>query len=295
MGSERHEAYAYRAVSQPWPGRNGPRDFRVLWSLLRQTSFSHGQPFTISCALRWLSISSGLGDGSRTITEALTELEKGGWLHFTPGSKREWKGDRWTGEQSTIELIPPEPVGFWPITRLDPRADLWSELGSAGFLIVSRMLFEPKDYSARELAELTGVPYRTVTQTMAKRATPVVKLGRRYVVAPNFDGASLPTTQYDARMAKYQKVAKRSDSHPTPQPTLSKLHSHADIQNMTSEEALASLRSRIVGHEQEAREAIAVEAPEEELEAGLAMLKSRITGHREDDPKISACVGGGVA
>ena len=113
------ESIAWLALSRSWPTTNGPRNFRVLCTILRRLKEVGCPSLTLMIGLRELAIHSGLGDTGRTVRDALDDLEADGWLKWTVGSPYTYVNDEaGHGQPSQIELIPQESQGRYPVTGL---------------------------------------------------------------------------------------------------------------------------------------------------------------------------------
>lgn len=167
------EVLAGLVKSQPWPGRNGARNCRVLVALLKRVWTKGSSSLTIKTDLWSLVADSGLGR-YQAVKESLRELEEQGWLKFTLGEPRHYSAkDVWQpGIQSVITLLPRESDKDYQVKYLpDPRLSLYDygQAGSAGYLIICSLLdCDPKPYSVADISKKTGLNTRTIYRTMPK-------------------------------------------------------------------------------------------------------------------------------
>jgi len=175
------ESIAWQALSRSWPTTNGPRNFRVLCTILRRLKEVGCPSLTLMIGLRELAIHSGLGDTGRTIRDALDDLEADGWLKWTVGSPYTYVNDHaGHGQPSQIELIPQQSQGRYPVNRLPlPTLEPFLNglffgdrpgVGSPGYLVMARVLFTRKEgpFNLKGLEALTGMKYDRVKDLMPK-------------------------------------------------------------------------------------------------------------------------------
>jgi hypothetical protein len=136
---------------------------------------------TLMIGLRELAIHSGLGDTGRTVRDALNDLQAGGWLKWTVGSRYTYVNDEaGHGQPSQIELIPQEsqgryPVNCLPLPALEPfvngrfHGDR-SGVGSPGYLVMARVLFTRNEgpFNLKGVEALTGMKYDRVKDLMPR-------------------------------------------------------------------------------------------------------------------------------
>jgi hypothetical protein len=166
---------AFAAFSRPWPGETGPTDARVLAGLLQA-----GQT-TVKVPLDKFAHEVGLTN--RTVKTALERLDEAGWGKFEVGDPDRYDSDglEQRGKPSTFTLNPrTNPTGTYNPDELPwLLADLFSrdELGSAGWLLLARLLFEHRDerdpqplVNTSDIVQLTGMSMRRAQRLLAKLA-----------------------------------------------------------------------------------------------------------------------------
>lgn len=215
MDIEQHiEEIAHKAVTSPWPGRNGARDFRVLCSILRWVGLSGNRSLSFSTGLKFFAITAGFDGTIKGIQPALNNLMAAGWIKFSVGTPHQWvRGERIPGSASTITLLPQVAEGRWEVKNLpDQRLDLYNRdgAGHAGYLIVAKLYFAG-GFEARSVAEiqkLTSLPRSSVYQVMPRLVMHFRKVGSAYrtddlesALVHGMYGESL----YEARIAQYQR------------------------------------------------------------------------------------------
>ena len=135
---------AFAAFSRPWPGETGPTDARVLAGLLCQGDL------TAVLSLERFANEVGLND-SHTVKAALERLEAADWGTFALGRADRYGPDHEIeepGEPSTFVLNPHRSAGEYSPKKLpwliaDPFTR--GAAGSAGWLLLARLLVETKD------------------------------------------------------------------------------------------------------------------------------------------------------
>lgn len=156
------------AVSQPWRGRSGARNFRLLCTVIRRIGLNGHRSLKITTDLPSLAFDAGLAYGS-VIHDALAELADAGWLRWEIGDASYFVEDR---NPSEIELLPQTSTGRFNVRQLpDPRLSLYAkdEGGSSAYLLIARVIKDGRaSYSHKDLATLTGLGLRTVERKMKK-------------------------------------------------------------------------------------------------------------------------------
>jgi hypothetical protein len=172
---------ALAAFSRPWPGETGPTDARVLAGLLQAGKL------TVVTGLDEFGHEIGLAN--RTVRTALERLDSEGWGRFELGDPDRYDADgiEEPGKPSTFTLEPRtvptgtySPMGLpWLISDLFTRDDL----GSAGWLLLSRLLVEHRDerdpmpvVGTADIVRLTGVSRSTAIRLKKKLVS--ARLGR---------------------------------------------------------------------------------------------------------------------
>jgi hypothetical protein len=173
----------FAAFTRPWPGETGPTDARVLAGLLRQGKL------TVDTALD--SFSHEVGLANRTVHASLLRLAAEGWGKFELGDPDRWGSDHQLeepGKPSTFTLHPrTDPTGAYSPMELPWLiSDLFTRdaLGSAGWLLLARLLVEHRDEAepmptlpvvgVADIIRLTGM-----TKWRAQRLLPkLTKVGR---------------------------------------------------------------------------------------------------------------------
>jgi hypothetical protein len=173
------ECIAHAALSQPWGGTNGARNFRILCAVLIRIGTTGYRSKTETTDLESLANDAGLAYGT-SISDALLDLQEAGWLKFVVGNGSPHLAAR---TQSKIQLLPKGTEGRWPITHLpDPRLDLYNRenTGSSGYLIVARTLMVRGPHNLRQISDLTGLSYSTVQRKLKKLVVVHRKVGSSY-------------------------------------------------------------------------------------------------------------------
>ena len=190
---------AFSAFDRPWPGRNGPRNARVLVGLLRHASQWKG--LTVVTGLRGFGVEIGI-TRYKAIHDALADLEAEGHIGFILGEKERYGPDlvvEEPGKPSHIILHP----RISPTKSVDPRLlpsptiDIFREhdeqLGSAGWFLLTRIFMATLDENpvwpprsllgVMDLMDLTGMSQSRVKRLMTKmvKVLPGVKKeGNKY-------------------------------------------------------------------------------------------------------------------
>ena len=172
---------AWLALSGSWPTTNGQRELRVLCTILLRLKDVGCPSLTLMIGLRELAIHSGLGDAGQTVRDALDDLEAGGWLKWTVGSRYTYVNDEaGHGQPSQIELIPQESQGRYPVDRLplptlEPFLNGWLSgggpgVGIPGYLVMARVLFTRNEgpFNLKGIEALTGMKYDRVKDLMPR-------------------------------------------------------------------------------------------------------------------------------
>jgi hypothetical protein len=190
---------AFSAFGRPWPGRNGPRNARMLAGLLRHASQWKG--LTVVTGLRGFGLTVGLTD-FRTIHDALADLAEEGHVGFVLGEKERYGEDlvvEEPGKPSRITLRPRiTPTGSVdPKLLPSPTIDIFREhdeqFGSAGWFLLTRIFMATLDdnpcwpssplLGVVELMDLTGMARSRVERLMTKMVkltAGVEKEGHKY-------------------------------------------------------------------------------------------------------------------
>jgi len=132
------ERISYAAVTAEWPGRNGPRNFRILCTLLKRQREMGSLTLVARVGLRELSVWAGLSDNAKQSKAALADLEKGGWLAHLPATCQ-------------VYLLVPTTAAQYPIASLpDPTVTPFenpngSQSGSKEYLRIARLHFTSPD------------------------------------------------------------------------------------------------------------------------------------------------------
>jgi hypothetical protein len=177
------ESLAWLALSRSWPTTNGPRNFRVLCTILRNLKDVGKPSLTFMTGLRELAIRSGLGDTGRTVRDALDDLETDGWLKLKIGKRYTYvNGLAAHGESSFIELIPQKSEGCYPVWKLPvPTIEVFINgtffgdrpgVGSPGYLVMAQVLFTMDEgpYSLKDIEAVTKLKYDRIKDLMPKMA-----------------------------------------------------------------------------------------------------------------------------
>lgn len=102
------ERIAHAMLTAKWDTRSGPRNFRVLATVLCRQHELGASSLYCRIGLRELAVRAGLSDNDRLVKKALTELVTGGWITYKPDSR-------------SIGLIVPDTTERWPLSQIpDP-------------------------------------------------------------------------------------------------------------------------------------------------------------------------------
>lgn len=180
----------YQAFTQPWPGRNGPRNSKVLAGILRECS--HRGTQTLAIGLMHFGPDIGIAKYD-AIKGALEDLAAEGWIQFDLGRQDDWTTGE-PGKPSHITLLPRlAPSGsFRPEALPLPSLDIFrsGELGSASYLTLAMVMvqwqlgesYDPAPMGISDLVRLTGMTKVRVIRLMGKmiEAYPVIKKDGKY-------------------------------------------------------------------------------------------------------------------
>ena len=102
------ERIAHAMLTAKWDTRSGPRNFRVLATLLKRQQEVGASSLYCRIGLRELAVRAGLSDNDRLAKKALTDLVAGGWITYKP-------------DQCSIGLIVPDSTDRHRISQIpDP-------------------------------------------------------------------------------------------------------------------------------------------------------------------------------
>jgi hypothetical protein len=157
------DGLTHLALNQPWPGRNGARDFRVLVGVLQQAALGKCE-LEVVVPLEPFAAQIGLVK-HEGVRDSLLDLEANGWLSFELGTPDTFGTDYERGTASRVTLLPRTSEGkVNPLALPDPTHEIFREhdgaIGSAGYLTVCQLWKSRDDrivVTARELTETTGL------------------------------------------------------------------------------------------------------------------------------------------